>query len=240
MVNASAGEDVLDVACGTGDFAQAFTRAGVRSVVGCDFAHEMLVRVTNTPIPFANPKGEKASRLEQTRFLLGANNPPLSPLGKGGGMIERHMNTEIVPERPPTFRIRTVEADALALPFADALFSIVSCAFGVRNFSDLIKGLMEMGRVLRPGGRLVILEFTRPTNRAVRFAYEIYAERVMPIAASLLSRDRTGAYRYLPRSVVSFLSASQMMERLRAAGFSKVSATPLTFGIVTVYVGIRD
>lgn len=128
----------------------------------------------------------------------------------------------------------------MTLPFDEASFSIVSCAFGVRNFADLDAGLRELRRVLRPGGRLVILEFTRPTNRAVRLAYELYSQRIMPLTATLVAGDRTGAYRYLPRSVVSFLNAPQMLERLRVAGFSNASATPLTFGVVTAYVAHRD
>lgn len=176
-------DEVLDIACGTGDFARAFLAARPRRVVGADFAHAML-----------------------------------------------HLAVMRSPD------IGWCEADALQLPFADASFSIVSCAFGVRNFADLDAGLREMSRVLRPGGRAVILEFTRPRNRLFRFAYEAYCHRVMPPAAAWISGDRTGAYRYLPRSVVSFLDAAQMEDRLRRAGFAAVRAVPRTFGVVTIYV----
>lgn len=178
---------VLDVACGTGDFARAFARACPRSVVGCDFAHAMLVRA-----------GDR-----------------------------------------PTERAVWCEADALRLPFDAGRFTAVSCAFGVRNFADLDAGLREMYRVLAPGGRVVILEFTRPKHRVARGLYELYAHRVMPRAAGWLSGDATGAYRYLPRSVVSFLSAEQMCARLRGVGFMRPSATPLTMGVVTVYQGTK-
>jgi len=178
---------VLDVACGTGDFARAFAGGGARLVVGCDFAVEMLAMAAKRP-------------------------------GK---------------------TLRWVEADALRLPFRSNAFSIVSCAFGVRNFADLDAGLTEMHRILRPGGRAVILEFTRPRNPIARRLYELYSHRIMPRAAALISGDRTGAYRYLPRSVVSFLDAEQMVERLGRAGFSDVAVTPLTLGVVTVYVAAR-
>jgi demethylmenaquinone methyltransferase/2-methoxy-6-polyprenyl-1,4-benzoquinol methylase len=132
------------------------------------------------------------------------------------------------------------EADALQLPFHPESFSITSCAFGVRNFHELDIGLREMHRVLLPGGRAVIIEFTRPSNRVARALYELYSTRFMPMAATLISGDKSGAYRYLPSSVVTFLNAEQMCERLRRAGFAQVVATPMTLGIVTVYVATKD
>lgn len=190
-------DEVLDVACGTGDFARAFVQARPRWVMGCDFAHEMLKRAAR----FA-PRGGSA--------------------------------------RAEARGAEWVEADALRLPFADGSFSIVSCAFGVRNFADLDAGLREMHRVLRPGGRAIILEFTRPTHTVIRHLYEFFTNRVMPVAASWVSGDRSGAYRYLPRSVVTFLNADQMCARLQAAGFDQASATPLTWGVVAVYVAMRS
>lgn len=184
LADIDANDVVLDIACGTGDFARAFLRAGPRCVIGCDFAHEMLVRAA------------------------------------GGGSPRRW-----------------VEADALRLPFADRSFTVVSCAFGVRNFLSLDTGLSEMLRVLQPGGRVIILEFARPKSGLFRFGYELYANRIMPVLASWISRDRSGAYRYLPRSVVSFLDAAQMCRRMESVGFQSVTATPLTFGVATVYCG---
>lgn len=130
---------------------------------------------------------------------------------------------------------RWLQADGLSLPFAGESFDITSCAFGVRNFQDLDVGLGEMFRVLRPGGRAVILEFTRPSNRLIRFVHKFYSARLMPLGARMLSRDRTGAYSYLPKSVVSFVDASAMCSQLKAAGFARATATPLTFGVVTIY-----
>ncbi len=203
-------DDVLDLACGTGDFARAFARAGAKTVVGCDFSHEMLKRAT----------GNRSN-----------NRPQLAR-----GNMEEPTGQQICLSHP----LRWCEADALRLPFRSGRFSITSCAFGVRNFADFDLGLAEMFRVLRPGGRAVILEFTRPENRVARSLYELYASRFMPLAATLISGDRSGAYRYLPRSVVSFLGAEQICTRLQRAGFACTTATPLTMGIVTVFVATRE
>ena len=136
--------------------------------------------------------------------------------------------------------IEWVECDALDLPFASGAFTLAGCAFGVRNFQHLETGLREMYRVLAVGGRAVILEFTRPSNRIFRILYEFYSSNVMPWGATLVSRDKTGAYRYLPRSVVSFPSTEAMCEHLKRAGFSKVIATPMTCGIVTSYLATKE
>ena len=135
--------------------------------------------------------------------------------------------------------LRWCEADALRLPFADRSFDIASCAFGVRNFQDLDVGFGEIYRVLADGGRFVILEFTRPQNRLLRWFYEFYCGRIMPIGAAWISRDRTGAYRYLPKSVVSFASSRELCDRLVGVGFAEVAEHPLTFGAVTVYVATK-
>ena len=136
--------------------------------------------------------------------------------------------------------IEWAECDALDLPFASGAFTVAACAFGVRNFQNLETGLREMYRVLAVGGRAVILEFTRPSNRVFRTLYEFYSSRVMPLGATLVSRDKTGAYRYLPRSVVSFPDAGAMCEHLKGVGFSKVVATPMTCGIVTNYLATKE
>ena len=136
-------------------------------------------------------------------------------------------------------RFHWVQADALRLPLASESFTVACCAFGVRNFQDLDAGLREMWRILRTGGRIVILEFTRPKNRLFRALYEFYAGWFMPRAATWVSGDRTGAYRYLPRSVVSFITAAEMCARLKRAGFGGITMTAMSLGIVTVYVGVK-
>lgn len=132
------------------------------------------------------------------------------------------------------------QGDALRLPVADASVSIVTCAFGIRNFQNLDTGLREMHRVLRPGGRAVILEFSLPRSALLRRLYLFYINRILPLTATVISRDRSGAYRYLPRSVVSFSGSDEIAAALRTAGFSAVAVYPRTLGIVSVYVALKD
>ncbi|HUW84146.1 MAG TPA: ubiquinone/menaquinone biosynthesis methyltransferase [Phycisphaerae bacterium] len=126
--------------------------------------------------------------------------------------------------------------DAMHLPFAAGTFSVVSCAFGVRNFQDVRAGLADMHRVLQPGGRAVILEFSLPKQAAARALYRLYFEGLMPIAAMIVSRDRGGAYRYLPKSVVSFLDRRGLATALHEVGFERVTTHALTSGVVVVCV----
>lgn len=123
---------------------------------------------------------------------------------------------------------------AQQMPYADASFDAVTCAYGVRNFANMDEGLREMHRVLRPGGELMILEFSYPTNPLIRRGYNLYFSHILPFIGNLFSRDK-GAYTYLNRSVKDFPYGEAFAEHLRAAGFSGITVTPLTFGITTIY-----
>ena len=131
-------------------------------------------------------------------------------------------------------RITLQQADSTALPFADASFDAVTVAFGVRNFEDLERGLAEMIRVLRPGGRLYVLEFSRPQRTPMRQLFRFYFHRVMPVVGRLVSKD-SAAYTYLPKSVDAFPEGSRFLELLSRAGGSEVAARSLTGGIATLY-----
>ena len=136
-------------------------------------------------------------------------------------------------------RLRFIEADSLALPFRDERFQIVSVAFGLRNVGDTGRGLSEMVRVCRQGGKVVILEFSLPRRQPMRGLYRWYFHHVLPRVAGMLARDTDGAYNYLPQSVEQFPSGAELVERMRAAGLSRVSHYPLTLGIATLYVGTK-
>jgi len=150
-----------------------------------------------------------------------------------GNMLERGASTG-------NNSIRWCQSDAQLLPFADAAFTLTSCAFGVRNFQNLDRGLAEMHRVLAPGGRTVILEFGVPRAPVLGSLYGVYMRRVLPRLAAWISHDRTGAYDYLPQSVASFIQTPEMIDRLRRAGFSRVEHKSLTLGAVVVYVAWRN
>lgn len=129
-------------------------------------------------------------------------------------------------------------ASALDIPFGDQSFDLVTCAYGVRNFSDLDKGLAEMQRVLKPGGQLMILEFSYPRNKFIAWVYDLYFTHVLPAIGRMLSKDKT-AYSYLNRSVKSFVWGEQMCAHIKDAGFSQTAFQPLTFGITTIYTATK-
>jgi len=136
----------------------------------------------------------------------------------------------------PVSGFALVQADALHLPFADGSVTIVSCAFGIRNFQNLDIGLHEICRVLAPGGRAVILEFSIPRMAIFRQLYRFYVGQILPALAWVIAGDRTGAYRYLHKSVLSFQSCEEVVSSLRSAGFPDVAVYPLSCGIVTIYL----
>ena len=129
--------------------------------------------------------------------------------------------------------------DSEALPFDGQTFDAVTVAFGVRNFEHLEKGLCEICRVLKIGGKVVILEFSVPQNRFFRGFFNFYFFRVLPFLGRLLSKD-SQAYNYLPDSVQSFPHGAEFKKIMEKCGFSEIRIKPLTFGIVYIYTGIRQ
>ncbi|WP_287371610.1 bifunctional demethylmenaquinone methyltransferase/2-methoxy-6-polyprenyl-1,4-benzoquinol methylase UbiE [Oceanithermus sp.] len=132
--------------------------------------------------------------------------------------------------------VRFVEADALALPFADASFDALTVAFGFRNFADYERGLAEFYRVLAPGGRAVILEFPPPPEGFLGRAYRFYFWRLLPWIGGVVS-GRPEAYRYLPSSVERFPRPERLAAMMQEAGFAGVRWRLLTGGIAAVHLG---
>jgi demethylmenaquinone methyltransferase/2-methoxy-6-polyprenyl-1,4-benzoquinol methylase len=133
-------------------------------------------------------------------------------------------------------RFTPLLATAEELPFADGSFDRVVAGFAVRNFGDLALGLREMRRVLRAGGRAVILELSAPPNPLVGTLYRLYFHELSPRIAALLGGD-AAAYRYLPRSVAAFPGADLLANRMHDAGFARVRYERLSLGIAAIHIG---
>ena len=129
-------------------------------------------------------------------------------------------------------------ADAQRLPFQDRTFDGITICYGIRNVEDRARAYSEFHRVLKPGGRLVILEFSRPPSALVRGLYDWYSLRILPKIGAWISGDRS-AYSYLPESIRGFPDQARLAAELEEAGFEKVNWTNLTGGIVALHSGIR-
>ena len=138
--------------------------------------------------------------------------------------------------KAPATALAPVAADAQRLPLADASVAGAIVAFGIRNVADLDACLREVRRVLAPGARFVILEFSTPPSALVRWGYNLYSHHILPLVGRLVSGHRT-AYTYLPKSIAHFPVQEELAARMRAAGFADVTWTNLTFGIAAIHVG---
>lgn len=182
-------ERLLDVACGTGDFAIAAARAGVRQVTGIDISANMV------------EIGRKK----------------VKELG-----MEPGIDLQI--------------GDSEQIDFPDGTFNAVTVAFGVRNFEHLEQGLREMCRVLRPGGKAVILEFSMPEHFPMKQLYKFYFRHILPTIGGWISGNK-GAYTYLPESVMKFPQGRTFLDIMSRCGFESPVQRKLTFGIASLYVG---
>jgi demethylmenaquinone methyltransferase/2-methoxy-6-polyprenyl-1,4-benzoquinol methylase len=131
------------------------------------------------------------------------------------------------------------KGDSERLEFADTSFDAVTVAFGVRNFENLKKGLSEIFRVLKPGGTLCILEFSKPRIFPIKQFYNLYSYYILPFFGRLISKDNS-AYRYLPASVGEFPDGKAFLNCLRMAGFNGLKEYRQTFGVATIYFGVKS
>lgn len=135
-------------------------------------------------------------------------------------------------------KIELLYGDSENLPFEDEKFDAIIAAFGVRNFEDLEAGLKEMHRVMKKGGKVVILEFSRPGIFPFKQLYNLYFKIVLPLIGRTIAKDNS-AYSYLPESVQHFPDGEDFLNILNKIGFTKTQCSPLTFGISSIYTGIK-
>ncbi len=129
--------------------------------------------------------------------------------------------------------------DAENLSFRDGTFNGAIVAFGIRNVADIKKALSEMSRVVRKGGKVVVLEFSQPENPVFRSVYYFYFRKILPVIGSLVSK-KSGPYSYLPSSVMAFPKRNEFIELMKGSGMKDLEYYDLTFGIVTVYAGVKS
>lgn len=135
-------------------------------------------------------------------------------------------------------RIALQQADCLRLPFADGSFDCITVAYGVRNFEHLLDGYREMTRVLRRGGRLVVIELSTPPSALVRPFYKFYTRCVIPVAGRIVSKD-VRAYSYLPESIAAVAQGEAMTALMEEAGLADTAFRRMTFGVCTIYTGCK-
>ncbi|MCF8426068.1 MAG: bifunctional demethylmenaquinone methyltransferase/2-methoxy-6-polyprenyl-1,4-benzoquinol methylase UbiE [Bacteroidia bacterium] len=132
-------------------------------------------------------------------------------------------------------KISMIKGDSENLPFPNNNFDAITVAFGVRNFQNLLKGLTEMNRVLKPGGRLVVLEFSKPSSFPYKQVYNFYFTYILPVMGNMLSKSKN-AYTYLPESVKHFPEGPEFAKFLKEAGYKNIIVKPLTFGTCSLYI----
>ena len=135
-------------------------------------------------------------------------------------------------------KIELVRGDSENIPFEENKFDAVTVAFGVRNFENLKRGLAEILRVLKPGGMLVILEFSKPSKFPFKQVYNFYFRFILPKIGSIVSKDKA-AYTYLPKSVEAFPDGEDFLHILQDVGFKNTQCSSLTFGISSIYIGTK-
>ena len=257
IVDAPAPAQVLDLACGTGDFSIAIAKALSRShkrVVTPIEAHVKASVKAPVEAPVKAPveapakapveapaKAPVEAQVTSTGFVTGDS-------GRSDLMTKGHVTgvdlsegmlavmREKVGKAGLADMISIEEGDGEALRFPDNTFDRVTIAFGIRNFENRPKGLREMLRVLKPGGRLVILELSRPENKIIRWFYDLYFLHILPKVGGKVSGDKA-AYAYLPASVAAFPGKKAFMATMREAGFRTVTHKAFTLGICRMYTG---
>ena len=172
---------------------------------------------------------ELARRVGPTGFVTATDfSPGMLELGEAKGVAQNKRDASV----------QFMLADTQHLPFVAGSFDAVTVGFGIRNVADVAGGIQEMARVAKPGGRVVILEFSQPQNSVVAALYGWYSFRVLPLVGGLIS-GRRGAYEYLPSSVKAFYTRAEITDIMEEAGLANVRVSDLAFGTVAVHCGTK-
>ena len=213
---------VLDVATGTGDFAIAIAKrlSEGSEIMGIDLSEQML-----------EVGREKVIKKTGLHLMQPSGNEIESAREEGSRVASVSENSD---QSAPCVNITLQQGDVENLEFEDGSFDRVSVAFGVRNFEHLEQGLSEMCRVLRPGGKLVILELSYPDNPFILWCYKLYALHILPFIGGLISGQKE-AYTYLPKSILAFPKEDVIVPMLHDVGFQDVEVRKFTFGACVMY-----
>lgn len=221
-------QDMFDTIAHRYDFLNHFLSAGIDR----GWRKKMVKNIAKN-----NPKSvlDVATGTADLAIALSKYTPsPITGIDISNGMLEVGRNK--LKKIGRTKQIVLQQADSEDLPFADNSFDVVMVAFGVRNFETLDKGLTEMQRVLRPGGMVSILEFSRPRAFPIKQLYQFYFRFILPQLGRMISKDKA-AYTYLPDSVGQFPDGKDFLDHLHKTGYDKTLEDRLTFGIATIYTG---
>lgn len=169
-------------------------------------------------------------------MMAKATDAKITGFDLSAGMLE--VGRQKIKEQNLENRIEMIQGDAEKMPFEDNSFDCITVAFGVRNFENLKKGLDEIYRVLKPGGKFVILEFSQPQSFPMKQLYGFYSKNILPMIGKKISKDKS-AYTYLPESVKAFPYGEEMKKILKSSNFIKTTDKKLTFGISSIYASLK-
>src|SRR5690554_147409 len=223
--------DMFDNISGTYDFLNHFMSLGIDILWRKKAIRSLKKYKPQLMLDVATGTGDFA--LESIRQL---NPAKIIGVDISAGMLEIAREKIAKKELEGQFEVQL--GDSEGLQFEDGVFDAVTAAFGVRNFENLEKGLADICRVTRPGGRAVILEFSRPRVFPVKQLYNFYFHKITPFIGRVFSKDNR-AYEYLPESVAQFPDGAEFTTILKKVGFSEAIARPQFFGVCTIYIGVK-
>jgi len=163
---------------------------------------------------------------------------PIKVIGIDISALMLKVGEDKIAQQKLTDKIELIKGDSEQLPFADETFDAITVAFGVRNFENLQKGLNEMQRVLKTGGKIAVLEFSKPKSFPFKQLYNFYFKNILPTWGGFISNNKD-AYTYLPESVQHFPEGKQFVAFLHQAGFKEAKVQLLTFGICSLYIALK-